>query len=153
MPFANVEIHAFCDASLNACGACLYLRSKLDGVIKVALLCSKSRVSPLKSLTIPKLELSAAVLLAELLHNVAYTLPYDCSIHCWSDSMVVLSWIKEAPSNFNVFVCNRVAHIQNLTDQMTWHYVPISLNPADILSRGATPEDLLKSEIWKSAVV
>ena len=64
MPSASIQIHAFCDASLAAYVACIYVRSYLDGNINMALLCSKSRVSPLKTLTIPKLELAAACLLA-----------------------------------------------------------------------------------------
>ena len=113
------------------------------------------------------------------------TLPYRCKVHCWSDSMVVLSWIKEEPlskfvlvyalhsleyvlglarfrvfvpniyiyikeqsSNFNIFVSNSIALLQNLTNQMSWHYVPTKSNPADLLSRGSIPEELLKCTIW-----
>ncbi|XP_037826770.1 uncharacterized protein LOC119614723, partial [Lucilia sericata] len=147
-PNSKIEIHAFCDASLAAYGVCVYIRTELDGVVKLSLLCSKSRVSPLKSLTVPKLELSAACLLAELVDVIINTLPFDCVVHCWSDSMVVLSWLREQPSNFNVFVSNRVSRIQTLTSQMSWHYVPTKLNPADILSRGASPEELLNSTLW-----
>lgn len=148
MAKSSIQLHAFCDASLAAYGACIYVRSEFGGTVNSSLLCSKSRVSPLKSLTVPKLELSAALLLAELVEVVVRTLSSYCEVHCWSDSMVVLSWLREQPSNFNVFVSNRVAHIQTLTNQMSWHYVPTDLNPADILSRGATPDDLLRSALW-----
>lgn len=148
IPESNVQIHAFCDASLAAYGACVYVRSKRGEVVNSVLLCSKSRVSPLKSLTVPKLELSAACLLADLLDVVIKSLSFKCEVHCWSDSTVVLSWLREQPSNFNVFVSNRVARIQSLTSEMSWHYVPTHLNPADVLSRGATPEELLHSTLW-----
>lgn len=148
LPSSEVEMHAFCDASLSAYGACIYLKSKSDQKTKVMLLCSKSRVAPLKTLTVPKLELSAALLLAELVNAVSKILPFECGIHCWSDSTVVLSWIREQSSNFNVFVSNRVSAIQNLTSQMLWHYVPTDMNPADILSRGASPEDLVNNSKW-----
>ncbi|XP_053949452.1 uncharacterized protein LOC128857733 [Anastrepha ludens] len=149
-PNSSWEIHAFCDASLAAFGACVYIRSECDGILKSCLLCAKSRVSPLKSLTIPKLELSAALLLAELVAPISLDFPHSHTVHCWSDSMVTLSWLREQPTNFNIFVSNRVSQIQTLTKGMTWHHVPTSLNPADILSRGCTPKELLNSELWRS---
>ena len=147
-PAADIQIHAFCDASLLAYGACVYVRSELNNVVKVLLLCSKSRVAPVKSLTVPKLELCAANLLAELITSVVQTLPYECAVYCWSDSTVALSWIRGQACNFTVFVANRVTRIQQLTDNMEWRYVPTNENPADILSRGASPQELLKSEMW-----
>ncbi|XP_075148904.1 uncharacterized protein LOC142222573 [Haematobia irritans] len=146
---SSVQIHAFCDASLSAYGACVYVRAECEGEITTHLLCSKSRVAPLKVLTVPKLELSAAALLADLLESISKTLPTNIEYHCWSDSMVTLSWLREHPSNFNVFVSNRVSRIQSITESMRWHYVPTALNPSDILSRGASPEELLKSNLWK----
>ncbi|XP_036347061.1 uncharacterized protein LOC118756403 isoform X2 [Rhagoletis pomonella] len=144
----RVQLHAFCDASLSAYGACLYTRIEDQGVIKTHLLCSKSRVTPLKSLTVPKLELSAALLLAELVSNILENsqLSYEC--HCWSDSMIVLSWLRSFPGNFNIFVSNRVAQIQSLTSGMTRHHVPTDLNLADILSRGCAPKELLNNFLW-----
>ncbi|XP_075158171.1 uncharacterized protein LOC142231448 [Haematobia irritans] len=148
MTSASIQIHGFCDASLVAYGACVYVRTELNGIVQSSLLCSKSRVSPLKTLTVPKLELSAACLLANLVDNVVKTVSPQCDVFCWSDSMVVLSWIRELPSNFNVFVSNRVSQIQSQETPMSWRYVPTKLNPADILSRGATPEELLNSPLW-----
>ena len=112
-PSSTLQLHAFCDASLTAYGACVYLRSEVGQTVKTMLLCSKSRVSPLKTLTVPKLELSAALLLAELVDVVIKTLPFHCSVHCWSDSMVVLSWIREQPSNFQIFVSNQHSNLNN----------------------------------------
>ncbi|XP_075162892.1 uncharacterized protein LOC142235525 [Haematobia irritans] len=148
MTSASIQIHGFCDASLVAYGACVYVRAEVNGIVKPSLLCSKSRVSPLKTLTVPKLELSAASLLAALVDNAVKTVSPQCDVFCWSDSMVVLSWIRELPSNFNVFVSNRVSQIQSQETPMSWRYVPTELNPADILSRGATPEELLNSPLW-----
>ncbi|XP_061402363.1 uncharacterized protein LOC133338195 [Musca vetustissima] len=105
---STIQIHAFCDASLSAYGACVYARSEYNGEVTTHLLCSKSRVAPLKALTVPKLELSAALLLAELLESVSKVLSNDMEYHCWSDSMVVLSWIRQHPSKFNIFVSNRL---------------------------------------------
>ena len=66
----DFEIHGFCDASISAYGACIYLRSTSEIGVRVHLMCSKSRVAPLKVLTVPKLELSGALLLSELLQNI-----------------------------------------------------------------------------------
>ncbi|XP_017470079.1 PREDICTED: uncharacterized protein LOC108361825 [Rhagoletis zephyria] len=99
---ATQEVHAFCDASLEACGACIYARLIKDGHIQVHLLCSKARLAPLKTLTVPKLELCAADLLAHLLAEIAKMKAFDCSFYCWSDSTV--SWLMEISSKFNVFI-------------------------------------------------
>ncbi|XP_053964222.1 uncharacterized protein LOC128867152 [Anastrepha ludens] len=73
----------------------------------------------------------------------------DCLLYyCWSDSAVVLSWIRDEPSRFQIFTANRIATIQELTAGMEWRYVPTKFNPADILSRGATSNDLINSSLW-----
>ncbi|KAL7723976.1 hypothetical protein ACLKA6_017967 [Drosophila palustris] len=87
--------------------------------------------------------------LAELVSNIAHVVPVKCDYHCWSDSTIALSWIRESPSEFNVFVSNRVAKIQELTQGMSWHHVPTSCNPADILSRGCTPKELMSQKLWQ----
>ncbi|XP_044316717.1 uncharacterized protein LOC123037926 [Drosophila rhopaloa] len=145
---SSIQLHGFCDASIAAYGACLYLRSEANGEAKVHLLCAKSRVSPLKALTIPRLELSAALLLAELIVSVKETIDFECDFYCWSDSSIVLAWIRQPPRDFNVFVSNRIAKIQEMTKGMTWHHVPTSLNPADVVSRGCTPRELLEHSLW-----
>jgi len=147
-PKASVELHGFCDASMSAYGACLYLRSETNGESKVHLLCAKSRVAPLKALTIPRLELSAALLLAELIVNAKEAIDFDCTFHCWPDSSIVLAWIRQAPREINVFVSNRIAKFQEMTKDMTWHHVPTNLNPADVVSRGCTPRKLLEHSLW-----
>ncbi|XP_052855037.1 uncharacterized protein LOC128263821 [Drosophila gunungcola] len=145
---ASVEMHGFCDASTAAYGACLYLRSEANGNAEAHLLCAKSRVAPLKALTTPRLELSAACLLAELIANVKETIGFDCSFHCWSDSSIVLAWTRQPPREFNVFVSNRIAKIQEMTKGTAWHHVPTDLNPADVVSRGCTPKELLEHSLW-----
>jgi len=108
-PRASVELHGFCDASMSAYAPCLYLRSVTNGESNVHLLCAKSRVALLKALTIPRLELSAALLLAELIVNAKEAIDFDCTFHCWSYSSIVLAWIRQRPREFNVFVSNRIA--------------------------------------------
>jgi len=145
-PRASVELRGFCDASMSAYGAFLYLRSETNGESKVHLFCAKSRVAPLKAITIPRLELSAALLLAELIVNAKEAIDFDCTFHCWSGSSIVLAWIRQPPREF--FVSNRIAKIQKMTKDMIWHHVPTNLNPADVVSRGCTPRELLEHSLW-----
>jgi len=144
---AEVEIHGFCDASLEAYGACVYVVTR-GKTVTSRLLCSKSRVAPLKTLSVPKLELCGAKLLASLMYEINRTGIFFSQFYCWCDSSVVLSWIRDEPFKFNVFVANRVSAIQELTLGMQWHHVPTDRNPADILSRGALPEVLAQSDLW-----
>jgi len=94
-----------------------------------------------------KLELCGAEHLSRLIAEVAGTSAFEGKVYCWSDSAVALSWIRDEPSRFNIFVANRVAAIQELTESVEWRYVPTSLNPADILSRSAFPAELNESSV------
>ncbi|XP_018374037.1 PREDICTED: uncharacterized protein LOC108768190, partial [Trachymyrmex cornetzi] len=131
------EIHGFSDASEQAYGACIYLRSiSDDGHVEVHLLCSKSRVAPLKALSIPRLELCGALLLAQLTQKVLKCLPFAVDgIHLWTDSTIVTCWIRSCSRQWSQFVANRVAEIQRLTNIDSWKHVPSKENPADLLSR------------------
>ncbi|XP_046382360.1 uncharacterized protein LOC124153308 [Ischnura elegans] len=143
------EIHGFCDASESAYGACVYVRSiKSDGKFMMRLLCSKSRVAPLKKTTLPRLELCAAVLLANLIQKVSSSLSFSGSPTLWSDSTVVLSWLKAPSSNWKNFVANRVAEIHELTSKCKWRHIRGVDNPADHISRGLTPQQLHEMASW-----
>ncbi|XP_047504423.1 uncharacterized protein LOC125049318 [Pieris napi] len=148
----STELHCFVDASQNAYAACLYLRSvDPKGIISTALLCAKTRVSPIKPLTIPRLELCAALLGARLTAKVTSAL--RCDIDCtyyWSDSTITLAWINSQPQLLKAFVCNRVNEIRELSAQSlsSWRYVPTAINPADMASRGLEPSNLSKSDLW-----
>lgn len=99
----SIEIHGFCDASMEAYGACLHLRSVDSQGIQVRLLCSKTRVAPLKPLTISRLELCSTVLLSRLLLKIKdSSLQY--STYLWSDSQIVFGWIQTQPRLFQTFV-------------------------------------------------
>ncbi|XP_050296340.1 uncharacterized protein LOC126736152 [Anthonomus grandis grandis] len=146
----RMELHGFSDASQNAFGACVYIRTVDSlGCLQVKLLCAKSRVAPIKALTIPKLELSAALLLSKLVQEVleSKVLHFDEMI-LWCDSTVVLSWIRSPANQFNQFVSNRVAQIQTLVDCDKWRYVKSEDNPADLVSRGVFPSKLKNNKMW-----
>lgn len=151
-PSLKTELHGFSDASQDAYACCVYARTRqIDGTIKVRLIQSKTRVAPLKTLTIPRLELCGAQLLAKLMKTIIAGI--DSHIkqsYCWTDSEVVLQWLKQQPSTWKTFVCNRVAYIQEHCHEngIPWHWVPGPDNPADIASRGQLPDQLAANKLW-----
>ncbi|XP_057339521.1 uncharacterized protein LOC130677020 [Microplitis mediator] len=147
----NVQMHGFCDASEKAYGACLYLRSVAqDGHIHVRLICSKSRVAPVSSISLPRLELCGALLLARLFHTVKQALLINIDeIFLWSDSTIALHWLNTPPHRLKTFVSNRVAEIQRLTSVCHWRHVASLDNPADLVSRGQLPSEFVQGQLWQ----
>ncbi|XP_066260797.1 uncharacterized protein [Euwallacea similis] len=144
------ELHGFSDASEAAYGSAVYVRSiDRNGDIAVRLLCAKSKVSPLKSLTVPRLELCGALVMARLMSKIRASarLQFDRCV-CWSDSSIVLSWLKMSPSSLKIFVSSRVSEIQSLAGEYEWRHVPTKENPADLLSRGVFPNKLVEVSLW-----
>lgn len=153
LPFSDtqiIELHGFSDASEAAFGAVVYCKSlSSTGDVSINLVASKSRVAPLKKITVPRLELCAAVLLAKLIRRIKSALRLEeCKTYYWSDSMIVLSWIKKQPSLLKTFVANRVATIQDLSCHEQWRHVSSEDNPADLISRGVNPSNMLDSHLW-----
>ncbi|KMQ84875.1 integrase core domain protein [Lasius niger] len=146
---SRIEMHGFSDASQLAMAAAVYIRTpSKDNAFSVQLVCSKTRVAPLKRLTIPRLELTAALLLARLIARAtkALELP-EAPVFCWSDSSVTLAWITAHPSRWKDFVRNRVSAIQEILPNGSWRFVPGKENPADLASRGLRPDQLLHHDL------
>ena len=141
------EFHCFSDASEAAYGACLYARSIDDvGKIKTMLLAAKSKPSPLKRVSLARLELCGAVMAVKFWKKVSNAMKLEQnSTFFWTDSMVVLHWLK-SPSY--TYVANRVALVLEECGNHQWLHVKGSENPADIVSRGTLPEDLLEKAEW-----
>ncbi|XP_068914704.1 uncharacterized protein [Tenebrio molitor] len=129
----GVELHVFCDASTRAYAAALYVRFPIsNNRFKITLLTSKSKVSPLQTMTVPRLEFCAAQLGVRLLRHVLKENSFSkCPITAWSDSQIALAWIHGHPSRWKTFVANRVSYIQTSLPALTWRYIPSSDNPAD----------------------
>lgn len=132
----NRQLHGFADASTLAYGGVVYIRTfHSDTSVTVDLISSKARVAPLKTMTIPRLELCRALLLSQILDAVATDLSIPkCSMFAWSDSSAVLGWINQTPSKLIIFVANRVCKLTALVPPTQWRYVSTACNPADLLS-------------------
>ncbi|XP_063825318.1 uncharacterized protein LOC135074867 [Ostrinia nubilalis] len=145
----RVELHGFADSSTKAYGCVVYIRCSCPEKTTVHLVCAKTRVAPLKPVTLPKLELCAALLLAKLMSTVSKTLNISSeNSFYWTDSMITLCWIQSDPARRDVFVSNRVGQIQNLSPKDNWFHVKSSENPADMASRGLEPQDLSNCKLW-----
>ena len=146
----NFQLHGFCDASVQAYAAVVYLRTVYaDGSVTVRLIASKTQVSPVKSQTIPRLELLAAVILTRLVIVVRESLLMlgDMDLHYWTDSKVVLLWICSNRS-YKQYVSSRIKEIHQNTNREDWHHCPGVLNPADMPSRGLRGSELPKRRTW-----
>ncbi|XP_060855155.1 uncharacterized protein LOC132932813 [Metopolophium dirhodum] len=150
-PGATYEIHGFYDSSENAYAAAVHLLAREpNGISHCQLLMGKSKVAPEKRLSIPRLELCGALLLARCLEHIGTNLnaiPIEATT-AWSDSTVVLAWIQTPTAKLKTFVANRVAKIQHMTSPKIWRHVPTAHNPADCASRGVTPKELVDHQIW-----
>lgn len=147
---AVVELHGFSDASESAYGACVYLRSiNREGNVTVRLVGAKSRVAPLKTICIPRLELCGSLLLAKLANSVvqALTIPLNKQYY-WCYSTIVLAWIYGEPHIRKTFVANRLTEIHQLTLREQWCHVKSEHNPADVISRGINPSQLRDLRLW-----
>lgn len=130
----KVELHGFCDSSLEVYCAVVYIRIVSSTGVTVKFLSSKTRVAPLKSLTIPRLELLGCLLLTNLLNECKIALHKKVKIDemfCWSDSEVSLYWINGKEKTWKPWVENRVVKIRNVVDRDCWFHVSGKLNPAD----------------------
>jgi len=146
----SVQLHGFSDASENAYSGVVYFRmvDSLDH-IHVSLVMSKTKVSPIKRLSIPRLELCGAQVLACLLTYVKDTLQIPMShVFAWTDSTIVLNWLSGNPRRFKTYVGNRVSSIVHQIPPDRWSHVVGAENPADCASRGIFPLELWVHKLW-----
>ena len=146
----RTELHGFCDASENAYAVVVYLRATYtERPPTLTMVAAKTKVAPLKQLSIPRLELCGAQLLSKLLLNISNALQIGIShSFAWTDSKIGLHWLDGSPQNFKKFVGNRVSFILDRLPANTWRHIPTSSNPADCASRGLLPKDLVQHSLW-----
>ncbi|XP_057329785.1 uncharacterized protein LOC130670399 [Microplitis mediator] len=146
----SIQLHGFSDASQLAMAAAVYIRvTYADNSSVVTLVCSKTKVAPLKRLTIPRLELSAAALLANLTNHTQKTLNLsNVPVFLWTDSSVTLAWVKNNPMRWKEFVGNRVSAIHEAVPHAHWRFTSGKLNPADCASRGLSASQLIEHTLW-----
>ena len=131
-------------------GAVVYVRTydKCSNY-SVRLLGTKSRVAPLKTVTLPRLELCGALLVSKLICAVKRALNENITRqYLWSDSKVVVAWLNNSPHMWQTFVANRVAEIKDVTDIADWRHVKGEENPVDLVSRGLLPQELINNDLW-----
>ncbi|GIZ01331.1 reverse transcriptase [Caerostris extrusa] len=145
----KMSIHVFYDACKTSYATCIFLRNEFQGQVTCQLLQARSRVAPLKNITIVRLEFLACCIGARLADTVKKDLKLeDADVFYWSDSMDALHWIKkEGP--WKTFVENSVKEIRKLSEVTSWKFVPGHQNPADLPSRGCNAEELVKSQWWE----
>lgn len=122
-----------------------------NGYNQTRILDAKSRVAPVRTLSIPRLELCSALLLSQLVSSILSALKVKPkNIFLWSDSTVTLAWISACPSRSKQFVANRVSEIQKLTSNAQWNHIKSEDNPADLILRGVQPSRLIEASLWWS---
>ncbi|XP_064630374.1 uncharacterized protein LOC135489117 [Lineus longissimus] len=143
-PIKQMELHHFSDASLTGYGQCSYLRL-VDEIERVhcSLAMSKARVAPLKPVTVPRLELQAAVVSVKISDFLNKELKIkEMKNYYWTDSRVVLGYIQNEARRFKIFVANRVQRIRESSEPGQWRHIATDINPADHASRGLEAEEL-----------
>ena len=146
----KVELHHFSDTSTEGYGQCTYLRLvDNNNLVNCSLVIGKARVTPLKPVTVPRLELTAALVSVRVSSMLSRELRYNGveEIFC-TDSKVVQSYISNDARRFHTYVANRVQQIRDHTKPTQWKYVESEHNPTDDASRGLSPKNLTRSSRW-----
>ncbi|XP_058815375.1 uncharacterized protein LOC131678938 isoform X1 [Topomyia yanbarensis] len=134
--YSTLQLHVFVDASSNAYGCVAYFRILIAGKPHCSLVMAKSKVAPLKQLTIPRLELQGAVLGSRLMNTImeTHSLPIKQRF-IWTDSRTVLSWIHSDQRKYKQFVAFRIGEIHTLSKQCEWRWLPTKHNVADDVTK------------------
>ena len=152
----TVRLIGFCDASSKAYAAVVYLWIETDENVSVTFVAAKTRVTPIRAVSIPRLELLSALLLSRLVASIEVALQFKLQLDgtiCYTDSKVALYWIQGKNHEWKQFVGNRVASIRAVIPPSRWYHCPGKENPADIPSRGMAPSELAQNSLWLSGPI
>lgn len=148
---AEVRLVGFADASEKAYGGVVYFHIRIGSICKVRLIGAKSKVAPRKVVSLARLELCATLLLVKLINSIIEAcnnrISFE-SIYAFSDSTVALCWINGSPHRWDTFVANRVSKIQSLLSPQSFFHISGVENPADCLSRGLSPAQIIDHPLW-----
>lgn len=149
-PNATIELHGFSDASIHAYAAVVYSRIVQDDhTYTISLIAAKSKVAPIKQVTLPRLELCGAHLLTKLLRKIQADLNNaNTTSFAWCDSTIVLQWLQGHPNRLKTYVANRVSDILEYGDIKRWRHVSSKDNPADCVTRGLDATSLKTHSLW-----
>lgn len=144
------SLHCFSDASSVGYGQVSYLRSvNAKGEVHVAQVMAKSRVAPLDSKTMPRLELTAGTVSVKVVTSLLEELGCpDLVVFYWTDSTIVLGYICNKTKRFRTYVANRVSLIHDYSSELQWRHVISEDNPADFTSRGLSPNSVEKVKMY-----
>ena len=152
------ELHLFTDESEKAFAGCVYSRiTTMDGDVAVHLIAAKTKVTPVKTLSLPRLELSGETICVKLLQSIKADLRTSSMAKrdsfAWTDSTIVLQWLAQLPQKWTTFVANRVSQIQETMPRENWKHVPSKEKPADSAPRGTRVQELvISSFLWKDQI-
>ena len=145
------QLHHFADASQQGYGAVTYLRIQNKQEVKCSFVMGKSRIAPMTSVTIPRMEPSAAVTTVKLnkVCQVELNLPVE-ETRFWTDSTCVLKYLGNEDKRYQTFVANRISVIREVSSAEQWHYVNTDDNPADNASRGVAGYSTKLLDTWSN---
>lgn len=147
-PIVQQDLHAFTDASLEAIGFVIYLRSVNGaGKVHVAFLLGNSKVAPRTASSVPRLELSAALEVSQAVQEIVGQLDrVPGEIYFYTDSQVVMGYLRNKERRLKRYAARRLALINAATKRCSWDYVSTNLNPADVATRPHCPTSLVKTD-------
>ena len=140
----------FSDASERAYCGVVYVRSiDTAGGVHISIALAKTRVTPLKKVTLPRLELCGAHLLAQLMKHLQGILSIPtCNLHAFTDSTIVLYWIHGSSQRLKTFEANRIGEIRENVPPERWNHISGEENTADVGSRGIFPGEIVHHTLW-----